>query len=685
MSYNKQDNNTTILLYDYIVYSIVVVYNLTTNTIQMAVAVPRNPVIPNIEQQIQPANYIPRPDDLAAGIAASLAGRQPQQDEESSEDEEAAFYQRVSKTNISDDTQRRNEGLIKLTEESPRYLGELQKIKIHLYPHQLADLHELVTREKEGMLRFSVPNTNNKTIIFKTNVSIIGSACGAGKTLLVLALISLQHEIYPEKVMRSISLGSAGVLYEEVPHVQYSNCTLLIVPQRLVKHWIVEIEDRTHLKYLLYKPGVLLTWQDIRGVDVVISTPTSYLLCDRVIWKRVVVDEADTVKLGGKEILKYGHIHLITASYEGLASKRTGWVNGKLLKEFVDYKPTKLGHGLVTHARKAPRFPILNRLVVSCDADFIKASTKIPDYTEEVILCTTPGLLKASRQFISDEVAEMIASGDIEKAIVALGGKSGTGDNVMSLIRKNVEKDIHNERVSLYAIEQQEIEEREKIERIKRSKEKLASLESRLVSICNNIKNVGTNECAICYDVLQAPTMLLCCHNTFCGKCIIEWFNRYLHNKCPLCNKKVDMKKEVVTITQENIQENSIQKGVPLKKVQCLEKICNNKDRVLIFANHQGSLDYIGSFLRDAGIDSDVFYGTNSNVTTKFKNNRLKTLICDPKTTAGIALTDTDVLVLFHRMDPSLERQAIGRAHRVGRSKPLRVIRLYYECEMQKK
>jgi len=650
----------------------------------MAVAVPQPPPIPildqqQLQQQIQ--QYIPRADDIAAGIAASLAGRRPDDLEETSDDE-VAFYQRTTKTNIKDDTQRRNEGLVQLTDESPRFVQELDRITVHLYPHQLADLHELVKREKEGMLKYVV---EGRTVIFKSNITVIGSMCGAGKTLLVLALISQKHLLCGDTVIRSLSLGSAGVLYEEAAQCKYNDCTLLIVSQRLVKHWSVEIEDKTTLKYLVYKPGKLLTWQDVRGVDIVICVPSSYALCNQVLWKRVVVDEADTTKLVGKDTLKYGHIHLITASYEGLAAKRTGWVNGRLLKEFVDYKPQKLSNGQTTQGRKASRFPFLNKLVVSCEETFIKASTQIPDYIEEVVLCTTPGLVKASRQFISDEVAEMIASGDIEKAIVALGGRAGTGDTVMDAIRRNTEKDIHNERVHLNAIQQQQLEEKDKQDRTKRSMERLVSLEERLINIQTNIKSVATAECGICCDTLQAPTMLLCCHNTFCGRCLLEWFNRYLHNKCPMCSAKVDMKKQVVTITEEAVQDNSIQKGKPLKKTECLIKICRGKQRVLVFASHAGALEIIEKTLGDNGVKCGVFYGTNISETTKFKDGRTKTLLSDPKSTAGIAMVDADVLVLYHRMDPSLERQAIGRSQRVGRTKPLRVIRLCYECEIPRK
>ena len=48
---------------------------------------------------------------------------------------------------------------------------------------------------------------------------------------------------------------------------------------------------------------------------------------------------------------------------------------------------------------------------------------------------------------------------------------------------------------------------------------------------------------------------------------------------------------------------------------------------------------------------------------------------------AGLNLVSASHIVLFHAMTPEEEKQAVGRAYRLGRTEPLSVIRLLHEGE----
>jgi hypothetical protein len=645
---------------------------------------------------------IPRADDLAAGLAASLAGRRPGDDEDSSsEDEEdkAAIFQQQSARRLETDVAKRTVGVVLLDEDSPRYEGPLPRMRLPLFSHQLADLHCLVRREREGVVAFSEGAIR---CTLQSNVTVVGDIPGAGKTTLMLALIGLDHPVHPVAVGESRNLGRAGVFYTHVDKEPHNGCSLVIIPQRLVRHWVDEIEAKTTLRYHLYRPGRLLSNQDARKLDLVLVTPSSYEGCSHLVWKRIVVDEADTLRLVGKSLrFHYWHIHLMTASYDVLATKRGGCVHGRILREFVS---TVMPASMRTHDPSVPRhrrqvqhltyYHILNRLVVRSHDDFVKASTATPNYVDETILCTAPSVVKASREFITAEVAEMLASGDVERAIVALGGKAGTQTNVMDLIRQSTERDVRNERIALATTQQLELEPRAKVDRVKRHVERLRHLEERLKEIAGRVDLLGEAECPICYDVMDGPTMLLCCNNVFCGRCLIEWFNRYLHNVCPLCKAKVNIKEQVVAVTQEEVCRGRGSEGTdePITKPKALRVVCEYRKRVLVFASHQGALERIRDVLGapPRGLDVlgkppvrvEIFTGTNTSVLGRFQRGEVDVLLLDPRNTAGIAVPEADVVVLYHRMDPGLERQAIGRAQRMGRSTPLSVYRLYYQTEL---
>jgi ERCC4-related helicase len=123
----------------------------------------------------------------------------------------------------------------------------------------------------------------------------------------------------------------------------------------------------------------------------------------------------------------------------------------------------------------------------------------------------------------------------------------------------------------------------------------------------------------------------------------------------------------------------------PLKKIEALRMICRHAGRVLVFANHPGAIARVLEDLRSHGVSCETFTGTNSTVFARFRAGELTALVLDPRSTAGIALIEADVVVLYHAMEIGLERQAIGRAQRVGRTQPLKVFRLLYEIEQQRR
>jgi SNF2 family DNA or RNA helicase len=651
---------------------------------------------------------VPRPDDLDAGIRASLAGRRPEDssDEEDQEDQhpdagELSLYRRTIHGHLhaqprpgdgppmhAGQPRHTSEGLVLLTEESlwldPRDLGDKARVKLH--SHQLAELREMVRREVDGDIRFVLPG--NGAARLASSVGILGDLPGYGKTTTMLALACLSHRVRRE-VEAGVSLGAAGVLtvtreagfrrkkfwepgslLPEQPDEVES--TLILCPSKLLKHWAAEAAAKfPGLRVLVYKKlGKFLSPQDVASVDVVLAPPSAVDGCSRLRWKRLIVDEADTVKLPGREIpLMCLFVWLITASYDALAQKHSGWIHGELLHAFL---PSR---GKMTANR-----PFINRLIVRGEDGFVVSSSGTPPIDDETIICTTPAIVKASREFINAEVAEMLASGDVEKAIVALGGKARNETDVMGLIKANTERDLGNERLERDHVLSLDIEADARASRLKRAELRIASLESRLVEIAKSIAEIGTSECKICYTALESPTILLCCSNIFCGRCLLGWFNQWLKSTCPMCRQKVDIKRQMVAVTPEVIEGDTYTKD-PLTKNAALLTICRQRKAVLVFANHEGALSLILEVLKKGGVDADLYSGRNTTCIDRFRASELRVLVVDPRATAGIAIPEATTIVLYHEMHPGLEVQAVGRAQRLGRKGRLEVYRLRYELE----
>jgi SNF2-related domain/Zinc finger, C3HC4 type (RING finger) len=651
--------------------------------------------------QPQP-NGVPRADDLAAGIRASLAGRRQEELEEQLSDDErndpgVQVERNMYRHMMGEAILRRDappaltarDGVTMICEGAQRYDGTPAHMKVRLHQHQLAELRELQRREIEGCVHFATAEGRKCRVV--SNVGVLGDEPGYGKTVTMIALMGLAHDLC-DTHLSGRSLGGAGMLIEEeaLP-AEYEARTLVIVPPRLVKHWTSEIESKSKLRCLVVThgtPAPTLTSAALGRTDVVLASTTTYGRCMQLRWRRVVVDEADTIRLkmlqdaGPKG---YGFVWLVTGSYDLLAtSGKGGWVNRVLLEPFRE-----------TKGRKGA-LELLGRLVVRGEDVFVASSSNTPPYVDECVICEQPDIVKRSREFINDEIAEMIASGDIQAAIIALGGKAGTHTSIMDLLKANTARDLHNLELHVAHVRTLDIDEHSREQQLRNAADRVKNLRERLDEIERSINGEGTGadaECKICYSEPEAPTLVLCCRNMFCGRCLIAWFNQYNHNSCPMCRQRVSMKTDVLTITAPLLEADKScssdelvgDPNKPLKKIEALRMICKHAGRVLVFANHPGAIARILQELRRAGVACDTFMGTNTSVFARFRAGELTVLVLDPRSTAGIALIEADSVALYHAMEVGLERQAIGRAQRVGRTQPLKVFRLLYEIEQQRR
>ena len=125
---------------------------------------------------------------------------------------------------------------------------------------------------------------------------------------------------------------------------------------------------------------------------------------------------------------------------------------------------------------------------------------------------------------------------------------------------------------------------------------------------------------------------------------------------------------------------------------QLLENALDNKRRVLVFSQFTSMLSIIKKYLDEQGISSFIIEGKTKKKerqrqVTAFNNGEGSVFLISLRAGGvGINLTGADTVFLYDLWwNPSVEEQAIGRAHRIGQTKDVQVYRLITEGTIEER
>jgi SNF2 family DNA or RNA helicase len=566
-----------------------------------------------------------------------------------------------------------------ITEDDPRII-QPNDIITTLVSHQLSVVHEMYIREMNmgisaKMVQSDIKGTWSEIVTMETDIGILADTPGKGKTLCVLALIANTKEIYPNIDRNyAVSLGYSGftslkVRNNTVPE-SFRNTTVIVVPSRLVKHWSNEIVTKTRLSHQVYKSNKILEKDTSLDILIVSSSnvKTMYDSDPEIVWRRIVYDEPDTMQGINEDIMGYFR-WFVTASYERLLGMKSNRVIKRLLC--------------------MPIFTA-NLLVVKCNEKYISASASLPQPKHVFYHCREPTVVKIARDFITDEVGIMLSAGDVDAAIYALGGNAKSSSDIMRLLHDNTLREIGNRTKELEYVLSLEIPDNDKRIRTERIIESTNHLRERLTNINKNIESIKEQECLICCDVVSGPVMVLCCNTIYCGGCLVGWFNQWLYNKCPVCMKEVTLP-EVVAVTElskptrDRVPKPLHSKSEALKRILIDDEVDIRKRKIIIFAIY--GHDTIRRTLDDIKLeyipkDTRVKAQPITSIVRAWKSNEYNIIILSPIESAGLTLMEATDVIIFHKLSPELEAQAIGRAQRIGR---VDILRVHSLIDMKKK
>ncbi len=270
-----------------------------------------------------------------------------------------------------------------------------------------------------------------------------------------------------------------------------------------------------------------------------------------------------------------------------------------------------------------------------------------------------------------------------------LDGKTRTHDffnNVVEKIRKTVNKETDKDAKC------------EKFNPIYESDTNIMNmLSSQYKTNCDNNMDDEDDEevCGICLDDIPEDNIgVTNCGHIFCYDCLKLTVSKY--HSCPYCKKKLsdkeiyvlsyEKKKKDQQISQEEKNKAELVNEIGTKLANLITYLRESGEHVIIFSQWDDLLRRVGRILKENNI-SNVFcrgncYQRDKAIREFNEDNKIKVImLSSDSTAAGTNLTKASQVIFIdpiygdYEYRKGQERQAIGRAHRLGQKANIKVVR----------
>lgn len=418
-----------------------------------------------------------------------------------------------------------------LTTESKKIL-QPENISIDLMEHQKTTVHAMLQLEKDGyidadqlLFYFNTP----KDFRIKTTMGILGDIVGAGKSLMIISLISISQT----PINRDVVVDSSPNIFVELLDVYDKPKTnLLIVPDNLLIQWndffklsnlnLITYNSTTTLDEILLFDVILIGANNVEGFNAKFPM---------IKWARIIIDEADSIKLPKKIDFNCRFLWLVTGTPTGLRHSLRSYLTAKIMGNMKGW--------------------IFDYITIKNDPEFVKLSLQLQPPKKIKIQCITPNEIHILKDIIPKNTISMINAGNLNEAIKSLNCNCDTTDNILQVVTKNIQIAIKNKTLELETEKKKvykgELVEQNQQKKIKHIEHILQRLSSRYDSIKKNIMTMNDEYCPICMDEFTKPTIVSCCQTIFCFQCIVLCAGTT--KKCPHCMKLI--KKENMNVIKK--------------------------------------------------------------------------------------------------------------------------------------
>uniref|UniRef100_A0A6C0D0W2 RING-type domain-containing protein n=1 Tax=viral metagenome TaxID=1070528 RepID=A0A6C0D0W2_9ZZZZ len=537
-----------------------------------------------------------------------------------------------------------------------------KNVKINLFRHQLASVYQMEKLERE-----QVVHKNNR--IIETKIGIQSDPTGYGKTISMIALIArdkMEWDLSVPFIHEYTITESAGLIKSRnVKRLDKIPTTLILMSSSIIHQWEKE------LKYTDLKVSVLTNKNNIDTIDpwnydVVLVTPSMYNrligLFSKIAWKRFIFDEPGHLKVPSMKQVYAGFVWLISATPSAITPHHRNCRNS-FMKDII-------GTGWWDFETNFGGMIIRNNL------EFVKASFAMPSTHYYYHNCYQP-IFNAVHGFISVNVSTMIEAGNIEGAIIALGGNKTS--NIIDLVKRKKLEELEEieTKIRIYTIRNDQERMNEWVVRKDKIMVQLEELDKRF-------NNMLSNTCNICLDNITRPVLEPNCQNLFCGECLLKWLQK--SDKCPLCRTTID-NSDLVYVATDNSDEDTMltnytQEERPMTKIEKIVDIIMKKQngKFLVFSAYDITFENIYDVLCEKNITCGIIKGsfhTREKIINGFKKGNIKVIFLNSTFNgAGINLQEATDIILYHEMTADMQTQILGRSLRLGRTEDLHVHQL---------
>lgn len=551
----------------------------------------------------------------------------------------------------------------------PRFLcDEFCSKTIPLFEYQKEAIEKMENIEKTKTIKTTYNELNGSEVEITTDFAIFANEIGSGKTLTTLGLIARDKlkiedsstERYLHVPMRTDDISFSIKLSKKYEKVIDS--TLVVSSNAVIAHWEKELEKTTLSSFVIGTRADIATSKLMNltrhKCDVILCTATMFKdfcgVYGDAFWKRVIIDEADSIDAPGMSRISAGFTWLITATPKHLGrSQKRSW----FAMTFFNYQSANLRKWLTVKT---------------------EARMNLDEPTVHNHRYMVNRIAEAIAPHVDASVIAMIEAGNVEEAVKKLGGESSS-ESLVDLVCGKYQKSLKD------AKRQLSLKVNPENERLREHETKwngrIAELETKIADLTARVGNsVSEAECIVCRDTVTAPVLVTCCQHLMCAECIVRWMQR--NPSCPLCRVKAgDF--ALIHLTQSKKEADKKQekenKSEARPKQEIIAEIVkeNPRAKVLIFSEHDATWKTVAKYLDDAAIKYATFNGskvTKAKRLREFEAGAFPVMFINSRANgAGIHLPYVSDVIIYHDMPQDITNQAIGRGQRLGRTSRLNI------------
>jgi hypothetical protein len=642
-----------------------------------------------------------------------------------------------------------------LTDEYPK-AQQPKNAKLPLKPHQLTILKKCEELESKKMeilphIRKLKDKCNSMDIpypytlrnnLFDPNIDlnkydgfiapkigIIADKAASGKSFIILAMIlkdinnrkTVDTVEDPIEIRNNYNISTHSkcmfTIYMK-DNYKFINTNVIIVHSGTYEQWKKSVEMYSDsIKYIfietidqltdLAKQVNLLTQYHIVFLLYKFHNKFANMLSiNNICVNRIIYDDFEILNIPTSLEIKSQMYWFVTAAYKNIIYPTGRQIlNRDTLRYEVDIKGIK-NSGFLKELFRDMFYNIENNIytmiVFKNTDEYVTQSFNIIEPQLNYIRCKERLHTHALNGIVDKRIIDFLNNDDVESAIKIVDVRQkNSKDNIIDIIIERYKYEIKQLSAKIDSVNRipyrHEEEKEATIMKLTKTKDEL------LHKVANIIERIEHAEkCGICFEDLDKKTIVKCCQNMFCFKCIHIWINR--RSNCPICKNNVysgdlfivndDNDEQIIDKTESNIIDpNEINENHNkttnfinlLRNLMTISDNVNDK-RVLVFSHSKGTYDRITAIFKSNAYNYCDLKGNNkqiSNKLKKYKDGKINILLTNSSYYGcGLNLEDTTDIIMLHKPGKELEDQILGRCLRPNRTKQLNIWYILYENEM---